>query len=101
MTISAAFGTSTPTSMTVVDTSTSVSPRAKADIISSFSFAFILPCMQAILRSGRAARRASACSSADFMPSAPSSFSSMRGQTMKTCRPSCASFSMKPLSLAR
>ena len=48
-----------------------------------------------------AARRASACSSADFMPSAPSSFSSMRGQTTKPCRPSCASFSMKPLSLAR
>jgi hypothetical protein len=30
-----ALGTSTPTSMTVVETSTSTSPRAKADITSS------------------------------------------------------------------
>ena len=38
-----AFGTSTPTSMTVVETSTWISPREKAPIASSFSALFMRP----------------------------------------------------------
>ena len=48
----AALGTSTPTSMTVVDTSTWVSPAAKAAITASFSRGFIFPWRKSTLRSG-------------------------------------------------
>ena len=59
MTMSEALGTSTPTSMTVVDTSTSSSPRWKAPITSSFSRAFILPWTKPTRSSGNTRSRSS------------------------------------------
>ena len=47
MTMTVAFGTFTPTSMTVVDTSSVISPAANARMIRSFSAGFIRPCRQA------------------------------------------------------
>ncbi|KAG1390189.1 hypothetical protein G6F59_015287 [Rhizopus arrhizus] len=44
ITISEALGTSTPTSMTVVATSRSISPALNATIVASFSAAFRRPC---------------------------------------------------------
>ena len=84
MTMSAAFGTSTPTSMTVVETSTSRPPLVNCDMSSSFSFAFSLPWIQPIRSPGSCSRSSAACSSADLSSSWPSSPSSMRGQTTKT-----------------
>ena len=54
MIIREALGTSTPTSMTVVDTSTSDSWAAKADITASFSLGFIFPWTKDTRKSGRA-----------------------------------------------
>ena len=45
--ITVAFGTSIPTSMTVVATSTSAAPEAKAAIASCFSRGRICPCSRA------------------------------------------------------
>ena len=44
-----AFGTSTPTSITVVETSTSISPAEKACIVASFNSVVKRPCSGAIL----------------------------------------------------
>ena len=55
ITMTVAFGTSTPTSMTVVETSTWISPREKAPIASSFSALFIRPWSRPTRTPGRAA----------------------------------------------
>ena len=47
MTITVALATSTPTSITVVETSTSISPAANAFIVESLSSALIRPCNMA------------------------------------------------------
>ena len=90
-----AFGTSTPTSITVVETSTSTSPRRNASIASSFWEALILP-----VRSPTRSPFSTRCDSSRYVASAewilvapereasgtssssePSSFSSMSGHT--------------------
>jgi len=53
MSIIEAFGTSIPTSMTVVETRMSISPRLKRCIVSSFSSDFIRPCIMATRRLGK------------------------------------------------
>ena len=52
MTITEALGTSTPTSTTVVHTSTWMWPERKASMTSSFSSAFIRPCNRPISTPG-------------------------------------------------
>ncbi|EQD18080.1 ATP-dependent DNA helicase RecG domain protein [Neisseria meningitidis NM1476] len=54
MTIRAALGTSTPTSMTVVATKTFSPPEENRAITSAFSAAFMRPCTSPILSSGNA-----------------------------------------------
>ena len=82
MTINVALGTSTPTSMTVVATMTSASPRAKDAMAASFSAPFICPWSRAMRRSGKTVCcKVSAQTEAALMPS--SSFSSTAGQTTK------------------
>ena len=116
--ISEALGTFTPTSMTVVETSTSVSPSAKALMTASFSPGFILPCISATLTSGSAAASSSTqtvaalsggfssnpSSAMSSMPTSPPSTcaaSSIEGQTTYTCPPSRTVFSIKPFTRAR
>ena len=53
MTMRLALGTSTPTSTTVVATSTWVSPLEKADMAASFSRGFIFPWSSPTRRSGK------------------------------------------------
>jgi hypothetical protein len=53
ITIRLALGTSTPTSITVVATSTSMSPAAKAAITACFSSAFSRPCTSPTRSSGK------------------------------------------------
>ena len=57
-----AFGTSTPTSMTVVATSTWISPREKAPIASSFSALFMRPWRRPTRTPGSAAAHSAAAS---------------------------------------
>ena len=75
-----AFGTSTPTSMTVVATSTSSAPARKAAIVASFSAGAIRPCS-----SPRRSPASSPASSRSYVSSADAtssfSLSSMSGHT--------------------
>ena len=81
--MTAALGTSTPTSMTVVDTRMSVSRAAKAAITASFSFGFILPWTWATRRSGNTSCWSFAAYSVTaFRSSPPSSLSETWGQTI-------------------
>ena len=100
MTIKVALGTSTPTSITVVATITSASPRAKATMAASFSADFIWPWSKAIRRSGNTVCcKVSAQTVAALMPR--SSVSSTAGQTTKHWWPSATCLRMKALILAR
>ena len=60
MTITEALGTSTPTSTTVVHTSTWRRPARKASITASFSSAFIRPCSSPTSTPGNTCRSLSA-----------------------------------------
>jgi hypothetical protein len=62
MTMTVAFATSTPTSITVVATRTCTSPEVKAAIVSSFSALRILPWRRPTLTPGSARRHSSAAS---------------------------------------
>ena len=64
MIIRLAFGTSTPTSITVVATSTSVLPAANAAIARSLSRGFMRPCISPTDRVGSASRSIAAVDSA-------------------------------------
>jgi len=67
ITITVAFVTSTPTSMTVVATSTCSSPRRKAAIVTSFSFGASCPCSSPTQRPASSPEESRAYSStADF-----------------------------------
>ena len=90
ITIIFAFGTFTPTSITVVDTSMLISPRTNSSITSSFSFAFIFPCIRPILNSGNIACNFSASISA-FCKSLVS-VSSINGHTTYACIPALTFF---------
>ena len=85
-----ALGTSTPTSMTVVATSTSILPAAKALIVASFSAAGIWPCSGATRRSDRcpAASPGAAFSTAIAVPS---SAAETFGHTTYACLPAATS----------
>ena len=80
-----AFGTSTPTSITVVDTSRSISPRLNASITASFSEFFILPCISAVLTE-RFLLSSSNTDSAERTETS-SSLSSIIGHTTYACIP--------------
>ena len=82
-----AFGTSTPTSITVVATSTSSSRALKRAISSRRSAGFSRPCMQPTRKpcSSPARSRSASCSAARAVDVADSSIS---GQTTYACRPS-------------
>jgi hypothetical protein len=54
MTMVLAFGTSTPTSMTVVATSTSMRPAANDCMMASFSSLDVRPCSDSMRRAARA-----------------------------------------------
>ena len=62
-----ALGTSTPTSMTVVATSSWISPSLKRRMVRSLAGAGMRPCTMATLSSGRAAASAAAVSSAAWI----------------------------------
>ena len=80
MSMTVALGTSTPTSITVVDTKTSRSPFRKEVITFSFSLDGICPCSSPRRRSGHTSvRRRSYSSVADF--ACTRSDSSTSGQT--------------------
>ncbi len=87
MSIAVAFGTSTPTSTTVVAQRTSISPDRNACIAASFSGTAIAPCRSPTANSGKISWRsssaslvaASACSDSD---------SSISGHTTYACLPS-------------
>ena len=90
-----ALGTFTPTSITVVDTSTSASPLRNFSSTASLSAAFMRPCTSSMRRSGRSrVRRFSYTTSAGSASTA--SDSSTSGQTTYTCRPLCTSLRRKP-----
>ena len=55
MIIRLALGTSTPTSITVVDTSTLICPPANSDITAAFSAGGMRPCSRPTILSGNAA----------------------------------------------
>lgn len=99
MTISDAFGTSTPTSMTVVATSRSISPSRNARMTSAFSACGRRPWTSPMRRSGKAARIASWVSTAVCSSSA--SLSSTRGQTQYACRPWRAAWAIWPMTSSR
>ena len=67
MTIRVAFGTFTPTSMTVVDTSTPISFFTKASMMASFSVLFIFPCKKPTLTWGIASCSCAEKSTAAFI----------------------------------
>ena len=77
MSMITALGTSTPTSTTVVDTNSFVSPREKAFMTASFSWAFSFPWSTPTGVPGKDRRTRAAYSST---LSRPLSSSSMRGQ---------------------
>ena len=79
MTMMVASGTSTPTSMTVVDTRQSYCFALKAAMTSAFSLSFILPCSRAKRTPGRRFLRVS--NSSVTLMSEPSSSPSILGQT--------------------
>ena len=79
MTMMVASGTSTPTSMTVVDTRQSNFLALKSAMTCVLSFSFILPCSSAKRTRGRRAR-SSSYSSVTLMRE-PSSSPSILGQT--------------------
>ena len=93
ITITLAFGTSIPTSITVVATSRSISPAAKAVIVPSRRSARCWPCTIPMRSSGSAARSRSASASALAAWSASDSATS--GTTTKAWRPSAASAARK------
>ena len=80
-----AFGTSTPTSTTVVETRTSISPFANAVMTVSFSFGFILPCRIPITLSGNV----SVCKAFAYCTTLAISLvlSSTKGQIIYACCP--------------
>ncbi len=79
MTIRVALGTSTPTSITVVATSSWILPALKASIAASLAALGMRPCTSPTRSPGSAALRVAAVSSAACARS--SSDSSMSGQT--------------------
>ncbi len=88
MTMTVALGMSMPTSMTVVATSTSISPSRSACITRRFSSAGSCPCTRPRRRSGKTPRRRSNSAVAEAASSL--SLSSTSGQTTKACRPRAA-----------
>ena len=80
MTMIDALGTSTPTSITVVATSTSMSPDTKASIVAALSFGFIRPCSRPTLIGAGSAAVSSSCS-ATAVCSSSFSDSSISGHT--------------------
>ncbi len=94
-----AFGTLTPTSTTVVATSTQTSPSAKAAMTASFSPAAIRPCTSPT-PGPRASRRASARSSAAVTSRVSDSETS--GQIQKAWAPAAtAALSRRTTSSSR
>jgi hypothetical protein len=85
MTIRLAFGTSTPTSITVVATSRSRRPALNACITVSLRAGGIRPCTSPIRSSGSASASAAAVSSAAWWRT--SSDSSISGHTQYAWRP--------------
>ena len=85
--ITVAFGTSTPTSITVVATSTSSSRALKRAIRSRRSAGFSRPCRQPTRKSRSSARRSRSASSSAARASVVSD-ASTSGQTTYACRPS-------------
>ena len=81
-----AFGTSMPTSITVVATSTSIAPAAKAAIVRSRSAIAIRPWTRPTRASGNTRARSSASISVAAFRSSFSD-SSTSGQTTNACRP--------------
>ena len=79
ITMSVAFGTSTPTSITVVATSSWIRPLLNASIAESRAAAGMRPCTSPTFTSGSASARRAAVSSAACARS--SSDSSISGQT--------------------
>ena len=89
-----AFGTFTPTSITVVEIKISIFPFLNSSIIKSFSFGFIFPCKYSTLYSGNTSfLYLSASSITDFKFN--SSFSSTSGHTIYACLPSSTCFLTK------
>ena len=97
--ISDAFGTSMPTSITVVETSTSAPPSANAAIAACFSRGRIWPC-SSTTRKSRSSVRESRSNSAVAARAWSASDSSTSGQTTKAWRP-CAQLLAHPLVGAR
>ena len=81
-----AFGTSTPTSMTEVETRICSFLFLKSSITASFSFGFIRPWRRPILRSGKIFSTKFLCSSVAALPEIFSD-SSMSGKMKNACRP--------------
>ena len=79
ITITVAFGTSTPTSMTVVATSSWIRPAWNSSIVASFCRGGMRPCTSPTFSCGSASVSWAAVSSAAWQRS--SSDSSMSGQT--------------------
>ena len=78
ITIAVALGTSTPTSTTVVATSTGASPDVNAAITACLSFAFIFPCSSSTRVPGKTSCCRRSCSTVAAFRSCPS-VSSMTG----------------------
>ncbi len=81
-----ALGTSTPTSITVVDTMMALAPDLNRSIASFFSSALMRPCRSPTPHSGNSAFSVSHVSTADFRSSF--SDSSTSGSTKYACLPS-------------
>ena len=99
ITIRLALGTSTPTSITVVATSTFRLPATNCAMISAFSAGFMRPCTKPMASWGSAA-----CSSASVSVAAFScrlSLSSISGHTQYACCPFWQVLSTKPSTSAR
>src|SRR5438105_3912976 len=90
-----AFGTSTPTSMTVVAMSSWIFPAWKASIALSFFAPGMRPCTRPTRTPGSASVRRAAVSSAACARS--SSDSSISGQTQYACRPARQAYWVCPL----
>ncbi len=82
MTIMTEFGTSMPTSITVVETKSCVSPQAKESMTAFLSAGFILPCSSPSLKPLKKPSASSLYSPSAAVSSETSSPSSTRGQTM-------------------
>ena len=93
------MGTSTPTSITVVDTSTSSSCALKLCITAAFSGPFMRPCSRPMRLPGRRGRATSSIyAEAACMSLSPSSIS---GHTIYACRPAPSCRARKPYISAR